>query len=577
MAVEDSSTAAEKKKVQHPRKAKDLSESEVRRLADEHPGLVPRLDQAQLLPSAHTMVMHPMVEEILRAQQALSEEDRRSLASYKLRSLTLQGEEALYLNSCLYIPVNDDTVELRKKLLTSLHVAVLHAGESSALRRLKGSHLFMPDFKKQYHAIRSTCITCITSVAATGSAPEKAGGVIPPPWVPPFEMLHMDAAKYTPSLDGYVGFFVICCTTSRWLRIVPYKALNSASAAEALESWLKDYDMPQWIVTDGGSENKLELEKICKHYKIHHHIGTPHNHSPRTSENFIGRIKEALSRSIPSGKIQLWPSYLPYIEHALSLLPIDSLGGISPREYIYGPRSKALRVDEDGAQPRFPVNHDQYKEVLEATRAFADYASEIAKFDRAASYNASHPITHFEKGDWVLMYDPSHTRQISTTYSSPFDGPFIVKEVETVALGSGKGTPTGYYTLELLLSGSTAEAVRSDPKVTKHVHHARCLPYPKGDGSTSASHSSRLHPGSHLVQEVIMGPLTMHGIPYLFVRYFGIENPLLIPFSAFADKQVKGKGPVTTNVVILTHLAKVGYDASGEPLSASTSRPNQRR
>lgn len=515
------------------------------------------------------MLLHPMVEEILSAQEALSPAERKAILSSGGAEMDLHGVSAIFRGASLFIPCTPASEELRKRLLTRLHVAVLHAGEAAALRKLTAAHLFVPNFKPQYQEVRKDCVTCAISRVATGAAPEKGGGLIPPPYAPPFQMLQMDAAKFVQSLEGYVGFYLICCVTSRTLRIAPFKELNSTTAAEALVSWCRSYPSPTWLITDGGSENRCEVDRVCKELNIMHYAGTPHHHSPRMAESFIGRVKTAFLRSIPGGKIALWPHYVGFIEHALKLLPLDSLGGISPMEYAFGVRPDPLVLDGI-----LPGSQQDHLDALEALRSFADYASEIGKFRGAAVYNASHPVEYLKVGDWVMVYDPNDKRMISSAYSTPYEGPFVITDVEAQSAGRARGSPTGFYTVQLLLAGTTAESVRTDPSCTKRVFHQRCHPIPKGDGSVAAYHLAITHAGSHLVERVVDGPFFRSGgdEPYFEVAFLGVPGTLCRPFSHFADLQVEGKDPVTTNPVILRYLADKDLAPSGKSLPAKSGR-----
>ena len=130
----------------------------------------------------------------------------------------------------------------------------------------------------------------------------------------------MDFGHFVPSAEGYKGFFCIIDVCSRTLRITLSRDVTSSSAVKALGDWIRVYDTPFTLIVDNGSENKLDLS-IYKRMNINLMLGTAHHHSPKHAENAIKRVKDAIVRSVPQGKIGLWPHFIPTLEHALASPP----------------------------------------------------------------------------------------------------------------------------------------------------------------------------------------------------------------------------------------------------------------
>ena len=217
----------------------------------------------------------------------------------------------------------------------------------------------------------------------------------------------------------------------------------------------------------------------------------------------------------------------------------------------------------------------EHVDAIKAIRSLADYASEIGKFHRAAQYNDAHPIEHHNVGDWVLVFDPSKTRQISARYSSPYDGPFEVIEADTHKGGPAHGKSNGYYKVQLILGGRSNEPLRYcfEKDSIKKVQHARTIKIDKRDGSPAAYHLAQTHTGADLVDYVESGPLRdSANIMYLIVRYVGFEFSHTVPLSTFLTKNEEGKDSVTTNPIIIEYLAKVGLAPNGKPLPATSGR-----
>jgi len=384
----------------------------------------------------------------------------------------------------------------------------------------------------------------------------------------------MDVAFFTESAEGHKGWVSTVDVTSRVSRLFLFKTLDSGVTTEALVDWCRDKNAPEIVFTDGDSKFLGSFSEMCEHLKIRHEVGTAYHHLGQAhAESHIGRVKAALTRMIPPGKLDLWHRYIIPVEHAINNMTRASLGGLTPMEYATGIPRPLLRIDKDsGHELRAPGTHAEHMELIESFRDLADLSSEVAKMRAAAYHNSRHELPEYKVGDLVLVFDPSDKRQISSVYSSPYDGPFIITEVElaeATSISPG-GFPTGYYTATFLLPGHSEE----HPKLSDKVVYCQADRLrPLGRTAPASEYAVNILPtGTHLL-EGILGHFYKpdETEPSFLCKWWHFEEPSSAPLSGFIDLAT---GRVSNNI-LRRYCDEHGLDDYGRLMKSTVARPKR--
>ena len=236
-----------------------------------------------------------------------------------------------------------------------------------------------------------------------------------------------------------------------------FENCTALEAAKGLLDWIAMFDVPKWIVTDGGPHFRTkvfqELKKVLGHG---HHIGTPYHHESLGSVEVLQRACKALYRKLC---MELkWP-----IEHAKDLMPAVMLSlnqqkttrGFAPCQVMLGREPSTplkLVVTQQGLKVR---NHN----TQEITQAMQQQVAGLVKEARAAldKYGQKavqavsnartkqgrrrnrdkrgNPLMrrHFEEGTFVLVaVNPSERRH---KFEPIWSGPWVV--VRPIVEGHG--------------------------------------------------------------------------------------------------------------------------------------------
>ena len=188
----------------------------------------------------------------------------------------------LYLGERVVIPTT-----LRKRVLDGLHSA--HQGVFSMILRAQKA-FFWPGIKADICKKREACISCMKNAPSNCTLPPH----IPTTPQYPFQAICIDYMQYAGHRYG-----VMVDRFSGWP--VVWKATEQ-TATQWLQSFCKEFGVPEEISTDGGPEFTSGLmADLLKDYGIKHRVSSAYNpHSNTRAEVAVRDIKRLLRQNVDS-------------------------------------------------------------------------------------------------------------------------------------------------------------------------------------------------------------------------------------------------------------------------------------
>ena len=194
-------------------------------------------------------------------------------------------------------------------------------------------------------------------------------------WV--VDILHM-----LPSDEGHIGVLVAVDVFSRFCILVPMKSIDSDTATQLFERHVLGFSgVPEWSLTDGGSEFQGEWPLILSEYNIGHKLSAPgHSQSHGMVERLIATTEITIAHFIDKdltswhrllGKVMLAHNSEPH--PALSL---TSTHGLTPAEVFLGRKlvtqlDRSLEADFTKEKIDLPRYIEELKLRQPEIRAFA--------------------------------------------------------------------------------------------------------------------------------------------------------------------------------------------------------------
>jgi hypothetical protein len=137
------------------------------------------------------------------------------------------------------------------------------------------------------------------------------------------------------SAAGFTYLFTIIDRSSRWLEVIPLKAMDAASCVDALvKVWIARFGVPTTLTSDRGTQFCLELwANLCRRLDIQHIKTTAyHPQANGMLERAHRQLKDALRSRLAGDR---WPDHLPWELLGLRAAPKDT-SGVSSAELLCG-------------------------------------------------------------------------------------------------------------------------------------------------------------------------------------------------------------------------------------------------
>ena len=187
------------------------------------------------------------------------------------------------------------------------------------------------------------CINCQRAKAVQPLKDGKAVAIVPDR---PFSVVGVDICGPLPKSPDHNFRYIVVFVDhfSRWIRLVPITEKQMTSEAIAnifLSKWVKDYNAPQLLVSDSGSQFTADVMT-----ELGRKLGVRMHAFPAESQWRNGRvervnryIKERM-RAWKEKDYRQWPEMIPFIEmaHHFTMMPRY---GMSPYEILFGIASKS--------------------------------------------------------------------------------------------------------------------------------------------------------------------------------------------------------------------------------------------
>ena len=531
---------------------------------------------------AHVSHISALLDQALEAQKAMTVEERQGLCERwavpalgsppsRLVEIGDRGATVLLYKGRVVIPAS--AVELRNKLYALFHGG-LHDHMQACLDRMRAAALHVVDAETTAAAYYSSCAVCSLARAPKGPRQVNPMLLTQRPQKPA-EAVFMDYATVhkcsvvpgstKPGQQGELGLLLIVCACTGWMMAIPVSQYTGAQSLQGLKTWAGNFGFPSTVHVDGGTHFQGVFAEFLLKHGISLDVGTPHHHEGRgLVEARVKRLVNALKKFVPAGRMDDWPAMFPALTFAANNVPSGSHGGFSPNQLMWvGTPS--------GAQSLFGCAPGQSAESLmnlvQALRSMASVAADMhavrykGVHDRAlVPFNPQTGASGPQLGDWVLAVNTIKEDKMSP----PFDGPYVVVDVET----GPNGVPTGWCHIAEVLGGLSpgqkGYPARGKPK---WVVVDRLWPFDHSRSTANEMMQWKLPDGWAVVTDVLAGPRDADG--QFQVKWAHREEPSwvhaseiasTVAFKAYCEER-------KLNMKTLTeHLRQLAVAGKGAPL-----------
>jgi len=466
----------------------------------------------------HESVQSPLLKWVLKAQRALTKEQREALEKElgpHVRAHQLDEGEVLLYRGRVLVP--REAVDLRNELMKMFHDP-LHEHVEASLKRMHDAALHLVGGKEFATEYYRSCLPC--QLART---PQTARQVVPMllPGRPqkPLSEVTMDfvtiatcptvVGSTTKGEQGEKGLFIIMCLATGYSWPFVVSSYSAKAACNGLEQWAGVFGYPVLVRVDGGSHFMGEFAKLCATHGVTIDRGTAHHHEGRGAiEASAKRYAEALRRLMPEGQQLSWPKLFPGLARLVNSVPGKTRMGLSPFELLFpGAFDPAEKLW--GALPQKSL--EEMTNFLVWQRELAgvalDFWTVVSKVRHDARLTPFNEVTGAflpEIGEWVLLQNVLKASKMDPDYN----GPYVVVEVET----NSKKVPTGWVTVAEVLGGILPGQVGYPARGKSVVVVAdRLWPFDPSRVTANDVMLWKLPEGWKVVMDVLSGPRARDG------------------------------------------------------------------
>ena len=218
------------------------------------------------------------------------------------------------------------------------HEAIMagHMGINKTVDRIQ-SNFYWPNMYEDITRFCKSCDICQRTVPR-GRVP-KAPLVNLPIVSTPFQRVSVDliGPLYPPSARKHQYILTMVDMATRYPKAAALVNIDTVSVAEALLKMFSDTGIPQEILSDRGTQFTSDVMKeVHRLLSIKSITTTPyHAQCNGLCEKYNGTLKQMLKRMIQEQPRE-WDRFIEPLLFAYREAPIDSLGGFSPFELLYG-------------------------------------------------------------------------------------------------------------------------------------------------------------------------------------------------------------------------------------------------
>ncbi|GKT14016.1 DDE-type integrase/transposase/recombinase, partial [Aduncisulcus paluster] len=284
------------------------------------------------------------VAEVIEAQKDLSQHIRKKS---ELEEGILVDEEGL-------IPIPDDKIELKGKIIRDHHNSVVgHGGLAATCYKIKSTGYTWPSMYADVKQHIKVCAIC-------QKVKEKK---IPPAPVlsitmeTPFHTVFVDTLTVSADEEKEKYVIVMLDSFTRWCELIPVESLERIPACDAMLPFLARHGIPKVIHTDGGSQFANYLaDHLWDTLGVKHHISIAHH---PTGNGAVERVNKEIKKHLRGLFLDLmlenkWTVYVPVVQSiinntfhkSIGCTPFEMLRGIRPSRVLQGRFSKECDKSE---------------------------------------------------------------------------------------------------------------------------------------------------------------------------------------------------------------------------------------
>ena len=441
------------------------------------------------------LVMAPMVEKIVEAQQLAGPKEREAWTGSRFKSVTVGDKQLMLFDGKMVVP--QDALGLKEVLMRLAHDELAHyaGGERTTLTLERQAKVWWFSIKRDVTKYIKSCFKCQMVRHPHG---EPGGGSLQPTLAGSVHHTwFVDIKGPMPENTGYLMLVVEAFSRVCKLRYLP--RANTQEVCEELQEVILSFGTrPRILRCDGGPPfDGNEFKSWCKEQGIEVVKGLPgHSRGQGMVETRFKGIADALMASLGGKAPTAWfkGDFIMRLEGIINSTVVSSVGG-SPWWVLTGfePRTPlAARTDWTNADfgrdvlGEDKLTHEDYCNAIAAlhehinnVQGRALMASSLAQAITKTDWNKRVQDVVFKEGDWVLLHRVAPNRMLPH-----FTGPFKVLRV----VGDGNSVLLGHY-LE-------------PEKQEGPVHVARLLPFDMSRATPLEIAAHQLEEGSSIVEAV---------------------------------------------------------------------------
>ena len=329
-------------------------------------------------------------------------------------------------------------ISLRDKVIAECHGdgAAGHGGIRKTTLLLRQRY----HFKRMRKAVAEYISRCVSCRRAKSRILSLVTPLTPMISYSPFNAVAIDL--YQPgsiTTQGYRYVLTAVDLCTRWCMFYPLKTKYPAEViAVFLQQWCHMHGLPQFILSDRGKEFQGVASTVCEILQVKQIRTTPYH--PRTNglcESQHKMLTYELKIRTNRKQAPEWDRLLTEINFSHNITPVESAGGYSPFQLVYGrnPRLSANDVcfSQDVTPSPIPSKskHQQYVQALQDSLSGMQFKARESALEqkqllrdnyeeRRQRANPSLPAAHLRVGDVVCVYQP---RPVLPKLSFQWSGP----------------------------------------------------------------------------------------------------------------------------------------------------------
>ena len=324
--------------------------------------------------------------------------------------------------------------EYREVVLKLAHESMFagHMGITKTTDRIR-SDFFWPNMYDDIARFCKSCDVCQRTVPK-GKIPKAPLGKMPVISTPFYRVAVDLVGPLLPvSGRGHRWILTMVDMATRYPLAAPLASIDTATVAEAMVDMFSDIGIPNEILSDRGSQfNSDMMREVQRLLSIRAFNTSPyHAQCNGLCEKYNGTLKQMLKRTVDDQPKE-WDRFIKPLLFAYRDVPIDSLGGFSPFELIYGHtvRGPMSVLHELWTKNDLPNSiKDTYEYVLDLKTRLEKTCLDASKMllnsqqKQKVYFDKKAVERNLKAGDEVLILLPSDNNKLLMRWK----GPFMVK------------------------------------------------------------------------------------------------------------------------------------------------------